>query len=124
MTGPHVDRRQFLLSATALGLLTAASCSGGEQHEADEEASAGDGLAAGIAAIGSGYLASQPKLTESDLIEGLPAEVDPSADAATQLQQAHAAVTADFTSDRVERVNGWWVSRSEARIAALGVMRS
>ena len=124
----RIDRRRFLVATATLGGLTAASaCSNGEStansNDGGAEATTG-GLPAGIEAIGSGYLAAHPKETETALTDGLPAGVDASADVEAQLKQAGDAVAADFKADRVERVNGWWLSETEARICALGVMRT
>ncbi|MEZ5372749.1 MAG: hypothetical protein R2704_08435 [Microthrixaceae bacterium] len=125
MTHP-IGRRRFLVATAAVGGVSAvAGCADDGTDDPAPDGSTDDGaLPAGLAAIGGGYLEANPKLTEAELVEGLPAGVDGTAPPTLQLDQAAEAIAADFGADRVERVNGWWLSTTEARICALGVMRA
>lgn len=127
MTTYRVGRRRFLMGSAALSGATVVSACGGDQPDGaspeDGPLAAGD-LPAGIAAIGSGYLEVNETLTEATLAQALPARVDSAARPEVQLKLAAETIAGDFGADRVERVNGWWVSQTEASICALAVLRA
>lgn len=78
---------------------------------------------AGVRLVGEQYLAAHPGTKRLTLEASLPAGVNRSAGADAQLGQAAGAIAADFANGRAERLDGWWFSRTELRICALGVLR-
>ena len=78
---------------------------------------------AGVRLIGEQYLSAHPGTKRSTLEASLPAGVSRTAGADVQLGQAVGAIAADFANGRRDRLDGWWFSRTELRICALGVLR-
>lgn len=78
----------------------------------------------GVRLIGEQYLTRYPGTKAAALETALPKGVSRAAGADAQLGQAKAAIADDFANGRTERLDGWWFSRTEARICALGVLRA
>ncbi len=78
---------------------------------------------AGVRLIGEQYLSAHPGTQRATLEASLPEGVSRSAGADAQLGQAADAIAADFANGRRDRLDGWWFSRTELRICALGVLR-
>jgi hypothetical protein len=85
-----------------------------EGSTATQSGSASDG----VVVLGRAYLQDYPKEADRKyLLAHLPG-IDTSRDVRTQLPALQPAVTADFTAGRVVSVQGWQLSRTEARAAA------
>ena len=74
----------------------------------------------GIRAIGQAWLNGHPEEgSVAALVALLPAAVDPGARPGANLRATRAEVAADFAAGRVDWVEGWLLSETEARVAAL-----
>jgi hypothetical protein len=72
----------------------------------------------GVVVLGHAYLQANPKEADQKyLLAHLPG-IDATRDVRSQLPALQPAVVADFTAGRVVSVEGWQLSRTEARAAA------
>jgi hypothetical protein len=126
-----VTRRQVLVGSGAVaaasalglgGLLAACSSTGGSEQAAPDERSA---ALAGLVAIGAAYLAGDDADGNLDDVErALGLDPGSSADPVNLLGEHAAQIHADFESDDVVELDGWILSRTETRIAALAAFAS
>lgn len=131
---PGLTRRQLLLSAGGLVVLTAgggiglAACGGtageqvGEDHPIPSDVS-------GLDAIGVAYVIATPdEASREALEEALGLAVAAATDAVPApvdlLAQRATTIRGDFHTDDVVELDGWVLSRTEARIAALAAFES
>lgn len=72
----------------------------------------------GVVALGQAYLRDHPKESDADfLVRRLPG-IDPERGVRRQMRSLAPAIKDDFLSGRVVFVQGWQLSRTEARAAA------
>jgi hypothetical protein len=127
MTDEPLNRRRFLVSlATAVGggvalVISIPGCRGEQPYYVELTEFVTDPASARI--LGDAYLQLQP--AESDVARlvawvfpALSNEREPPARDAVA-QQLLAQIRADFDAERIVRVGGWVLSRSEARLFAL-----
>ena len=140
MTPPAgLTRRQVLVGAGGLVVLTAggglglAACGeteGKGEQAADERAIPSDlSDLSGLDAIGVAYVIATPdEATREALEEALGLAVASEADAVPEpldlLAQRATTIRGDFHTDDVVELDGWVLSRTEARIAALAAFES
>jgi hypothetical protein len=120
-SGEHrVGRRTFV------GLLAAGSVAGvalttdlvGSRTRAVAAPGAAPQPADGVVALGNAYLkAHRREADRKFLLDRLPG-IDTTRDVRSQLPALSAAITDDFRAGRLVTVQGWQLSRTEARAAA------
>ena len=112
MTEP-IDRRTLLVRLGSVPLVLAA----GTLLDACGSGSNTAEVMTHVANVGRAYLKTTPAEANVALLErslSLPAK-----DPVSHLDTLDRAVRADFASDRIVRVSGWFLSLTEARAAAL-----
>ena len=72
----------------------------------------------GVVALGKAYLKTHPGEAHLEVLLGRLPGVDTTSDLRTQLPALSGAITKDFRAGRVVTVQGWQLSRTEARAAA------
>jgi len=133
-----ITRRQLLIGAggvmalTTTGALGLVACGGDEEPATPADATRPD--VDGLDAIGVAYVAVTPDEDRRDAVLaalGLdaPADADTVVDDAaldpTTLLAARAtSIRSDYATGEVVELDGWVLSRTEARIAALAAFRS
>jgi hypothetical protein len=134
--GEDLSRRQVLVGGTLVVLGGAGGATLVWQHRRDQPdgtstdapgpapSSASPGEA--IAMVGAAYLAGHPEQAdEATLRAGLPGlTADDPDDIVRQLPTIDDDVRTDFAEDRVVSVDGWVLSLTEARAAALVHLRA
>jgi hypothetical protein len=134
MTRPlGLTRRQLLVGAGGLVVLTAggglglAACGGTDDEHAAADQARPD--VSGLDAIGVAYVDATPDEASRDAIEAALGLAVASAggtaiDPLDLLAQRATSIRGDFHTDDVVELDGWVLSRTEARIAALAAFES
>jgi hypothetical protein len=120
-----MGRRAFLgaVAGTGLGAFVAASGVAPRVHPAGANApSDAAGAGGAIAPLGQRYLTRHPRERSVERLLELVPGFDPARAAEAQLTEFRFAVEADFAHGRTVSVDGWRLSRTGARLAALAAL--
>ena len=76
----------------------------------------------GVVSLGKAYLRAHPREADTRFLLARLPGIDTTAPVRPQLPTLDPAITADFDADRVVTVQGWQLSRTEARAAAAAAL--